>query len=196
MSSTLQAPSPKQRRLDKSSSTVVNIMVVVDSDAITSVYPKNPNARKDNPTGLNHHEGITMLCNLENYVGNINNDPANLEFKANVGDWVSFHAKTVSGNSESAVILYDVSSLNGVNVFNVFHATMVTRTGAVLPNPASQDGLPPLVQPVTFFSYDSKVAKQGKEQLGLKFALYTLDNTGENQVLYDYFWFDPQIDVQ
>ncbi len=198
MSSTAQAPShPKQRKLEKASaSTIVNVMVIVDSDAITAVYPKNPNASKDNPTGLNHHEGITMLCNIENYVGNINNDPANLEFKANVGDWVSFHAMTVSGNSESAVILYDVSSLNGVNVFNAFHATMETRTGAVLPNPGSQDGLPPTVQPVTFFSYDSKVANQGKEQLKMKIALYTLDDTGENQVLYDYFWWDPQIDVQ
>lgn len=197
MSSTLQAPShPKQRKLEKSAATIVNVMVIVDSDAITAVYPKNPDARKDNPTGLNHHEGITMLCNIENYVGNINNDPANLEFKANVGDWVSFHAMTVSGNSESAVILYDVSSINGVNVFNAFHATMETRTGAVLPNPKNQDGLPPLVQPVTFFSYDSKVANQGTEQLSMKIALYTLDDTGENQVLYDYFWWDPQIDVK
>lgn len=199
MSSTAQAPShshAKVRKLEKSEANIVNIMTIVDADAITAVYPKNPNPSKDNPTGLNHHEGITMLCDIQNYVGNINNDPANLEFKANVGDWVSFHAMTVSGNSQDAVILYDVSSLNGVNVFNVFHATMETRTGAVLPNPATQDGLPPLVQPVTFYSYDSKVSNSGKETLKMKIALYTLDDTGENQVLYDYFWWDPEIDVQ
>ncbi|UPK72507.1 inclusion body family protein [Chitinophaga filiformis] len=197
MSSTAQVPSPSRSKTSqKNEGNTVNVLTIVDTEAIKAVYPRNPNASKDNPTGLNHHEGITMLCPASNYVGNINQDPANLEFKANVGDWISFRATTLSKNADDAVILYDVESYNGKNVFNGFNATKETRTGAVVPDTTQQDGLPPKQQSVTFYSYDSKISNSGTETLKITFALYVLDEDEENQVIYDYFWWDPEIDVK
>jgi hypothetical protein len=199
MSNTAQAPGQaKSKTSQQSTATTVNVMTIVDTDAITAVYPKNPKANKDTPTGLNHHEGIIMTCPIENFVGHINNDPANLEFSANVGDWIAFRAITVSANSEDAVILYYVASLDSTNVFNPksFGPEKETRSGAVVPDTSTDDGLPALQETETFYSYNAMVGNKGQEKLGIRFALYQLDEHREKQELYDYFWFDPQIDVK
>ena len=114
-----------------------------------------------------------------------------------MGDTVSFHAVTVSDNSEDAVIIYNlVSASNNVNVFNIFHAEEETRTGAAIPDVSQQTGLPALHESVNFYSFDAKVKNKGSEFFKIYFALYKLDDTRENQEIYGYFCWDPTIEVQ
>ncbi|MCF6407929.1 inclusion body family protein [Chitinophaga filiformis] len=198
MSNSSQAPSQvKAKPSPKIAATTVNIMTVIDTDYIKATY--GPNQRtKDNPQGLNKHEGITMICPHANYDGIINNDSAQIVFKANVGDTVSFWGLSLSGNSEDAVIIYNIYPVgsNPTNVFNHFHQDRESRTGAAIPDENSQDGIPALHVSKDFYTFDSKVANKGTESMGISFALYTLDDTRENQVFYGFYWWDPTIEVK
>jgi hypothetical protein len=198
MSNTTQAPSRSQAAnatQRSSAATIINVMTMVDTDLIKQTY--GPNNSKDNPQGLNHHEGITMACPASNYVGEVDNDPANIIFKANVEDTVCFNAYSLSGNCEDAVIFYDIEHTDDtVNVFNPFSAKKITRTGAAVPDTNQRDGLPAMNVTRDFYTFESVVANKGVEGLKIRFAIYELDDTRENQVLYGYYWWDPTIEVQ
>ncbi len=193
MSNTAQAPS-RATGSQKSVFNTVNVITIVDTDAIKNAYPRNagPGAAQ----GLNHHEGITMLCAAKNFQGDIGNDPANLKFSANVGDFISFWATTISDDADDSVIIYDISSTSQTNVFNNFQANEETRSGAVIPDTSKQNGLPALQVSRSFYSYDSKVKNSGTEAFVVSFALYELDEARENQTLYGCFFWDPTIVVQ
>ncbi len=193
MSNTAQAPS--RSKTQKSVATTVNVMAIIDTDYIRQ--SQGPNTSKDNPVGIGH-KGISLICPVADFVTYPNNDIANLTFKANVGDTVSFHAVSVSDNSEDAIIIYGVvpANNNNVNVFNIFQAEEETRTGAAIPDVSQQDGLPALHESVDFYSYDAKVKNKGSEFFKIYFALYKLDDARENQEIYGYFSWDPTIEVQ
>lgn len=191
MSNTAQAPS--RSKSQKSVATTVNVMAIIDTEYIRQSQPRNTS--KDNPVGIGH-KGISLICPVADFVTYPNNDIANLTFKANVGDTVSFHGISVSDNSEDAVIIYGVVSADNVNVFNIFHAEEETRTGAAIPDVTQQNGLPALNESVNFYSYDAKVKNKGSEFFKINFALYTLDDAREKQEIYGYFCWDPTIEVQ
>jgi len=48
---------------------------------------------------------------------------------------------------------------------------------------------------VTFYSYKATVGQPGTEAFMVNFALYTLDDSGNNQKIYGYFQWDPTITV-
>lgn len=193
MSNTAQAPS-RATGSQKSVFNTVNVITIVDTDIIKSTY--GPNAGPGAAQGLNHHEGITMLCAAKNFKGDINNDPANLEFSANVGDFVSFWATTVSNDADDAVIIYDISSTSQVNVFNTFQSNVETRSGAAIPDTSKQNGLPALQINRSFYSFDSKIKNSGTEAFVVSFAIYELDAAREKQTLYGCYYWDPTIIVQ
>ncbi|SHN30554.1 AidA/PixA family protein [Chitinophaga sp. CF418] len=199
MSNSAQAPSQaKAKPSSKIAATTVNLMTIVDTDLIKKIYGPNQNS-KDNPVGLGHHEGITLICPKANYLGENNNDSAQIIFKANVGDTVSFWGSSLSGNSEDAVIIYNIYPVNPNpnNVFNYFHQDRESRTGAAVPDENRQpEGLPAQHVARDFYTFDSKVANKGIESMGISFALYTLDDIRENHVLYGYYWWDPTLEIK
>ncbi|EDO83134.1 conserved hypothetical protein [Burkholderia pseudomallei 406e] len=55
--------------------------------------------------------------------------------------------------------------------------------------------MPPRHTPINFATFDSKVARSGREGFGIAFGLYTLQSNGQDQDLYGYYWWDPYITV-
>lgn len=176
-----------------SSSEDINILVVVDTDYILANY-KSPSQDQNKPTGINHNSQY-MICHDPRGVVS-GQGTADLVFKANVGDNVSFTGTSIYANSDSAVIVYGIKYWKGDQVFNTFVPNMVVRTGAVMPDPDTANGIPPLHQKISFSSYDSKVRQAGTENFYVYIAVYTLGSDGETQNLYGYFYWDPQIQVQ
>lgn len=195
MSSTAQAP-VRSRKTQRSVANTVNLIMIVDTDVIKTTY--GPNKGQSAAQGLNHHEGIHLICPKANYVGEANgaSDPANIIFSANVQDYVAFWGTTISNNSDDAVIVYDVSpNSNNPNVFNDFHSDQETLTSAIVPSqPNAMPGQPATV---SFYSFESKVKAKGTEAFTISFALYQIDPSDpEKQILYGCYYWDPTIEVK
>lgn len=178
----------------KSASAVnIDILTVIDTEYIKKKYGPNQNS-KSNPVGIDHNSQF-MICTGARKI-NSGQGTADLDFTANVGDYVSFRGTSIYQNSDDAVIIYGIKLNTGDQVFNQFVTNSITREGAVQPDPNSPDGLPAVKVKQSFLSLDSKVSKKGKEAFLVYIALYTLASDGHTQNLYGYYYWDPTIRVQ
>ena len=176
-----------------STSEDINVLIVIDTDYVKEHYT-TPSQDPDNPTGIAHTGEYMIAADPRGIISG--QGTADLNFKANVGDNVSFRGTSIYQNSDDAVIIYDIVKYSGEEVFNTFTVNQVTRTGAVQPDPDTANGIPPLQTTQNFLSLDSKVKSAGTENFKVRFGLYTLDDNGEDQTLYGYFQWDPTITVQ
>jgi hypothetical protein len=120
---------------------------------------------------------------------------ADLNFKANVGDLVSFRGISIYGNSDDAAIVYGIRYWKGDQVFNQFVPDLVNRKKAVMPDVNTTNGLPAVTASMNFTSYDSKMKQGGTESFYVYIAVYKLDSDGETQKLFGYFYWDPSVTV-
>ncbi len=175
------------------SAETINVLVVIDTEYLKKNYP-NPSKDPKHPTGVNHHSQFMICTDPRGPVSG--QGTADLSFPANVGDFVSFRGTSIYQNSDDAVIVYGIKYWKGDNVFNNFVTNMVTLEGAAQPDPNSSDGLPAKKVSQSFLSLDSKIRNAGTENFYVYIAVYTMDNTGENQELFGYFYWDPQVVVK
>jgi hypothetical protein len=175
-----------------SSAEQINILIVIDTDY---VMDHNPNPSKDpaNPTGIDHSSQRMICYDPRGVVSG--QGTADLNFKANPGDLVSFTGTSIYDNSDSAVIVYGIKYWSGDHVFNNFVTNLVTRNRAVMPDPSQPNGIPPTQQKISFASYDSKVSGGGTENFYVYIAVYKLADDGQTQELYGYFYWDPTVTV-
>lgn len=172
----------------------INILIVIDTEYIKQRYP-NPSKDKNNPTGIDHNSQFMLVTGARGIISG--QGTADLHFKANTGDLVSFRGTSIYANSDDAVIVYGIEYWKGTEVFNPFNTNLIIRNRAVMPDPNSQDkdGLPPIQTQINFANYSSQVRGSGTEFFYVKIALYTLADDGHTQNLFGYFYWDPAITV-
>ncbi|KIX21499.1 DNA-directed RNA polymerase subunit beta [Flavobacterium sp. 316] len=173
------------------SSAQIDVLVVIDTEYIKNNFPKNTDPKK--AQGINHNSQYMICYSPRGIVSG--QGTADLSFKANVGDNVSFRGTSIQQNSDDSVILYGIEYWKGDKVFNTFTTNIVTRNRAVQPNPEQQNGIPPVLTTQNFTSYDSKIARGGTENFYVYIAVYTLASDGQTQELYGYYYWDPQVVV-
>ena len=170
----------------------INVLSVIDTELVKKKYP-NPSRDPANPTAITHDSEYLLVTGTR---GNVRGQgTADLSFNANVGDMVSFTGTSIYANADDAVIVYGIKYGSGAKVFNQFVPNLVIRSGAVMPDPDSQTGVPPLTQNITFAKYSSIIKQSGTENFLILFGLYTMDSNGKNQVLFGYYCWDPAITV-
>jgi hypothetical protein len=177
------------------SSISINVLIVIDTEYVKANYPKQSNPDWNSPVGLNHNSQY-MIANDPRGI-NKGQGTADLDFNANVGDFVGFAGVSIYQNSDDAVIVYGIEYGSGPKVFNQFNMNVVKRSKAVSPDKDSpnHNGLPPLYGPLSFSVLTSQVGDSGTEAFLVRFGLYTLDDDGQKQSLYGYFYWDPTISV-
>lgn len=169
----------------------INILVIVDTDSVGNI--PNPSQNMDQPTGINHEWAWMIAQDPRGVISG--QGTADLNFRANPGDDLRVRGTSIYQQSDSAIIVYDFRYWSGDHVFNDFHSDIVTRTGAVMPQPHG-NGLPAVQQQINFISLDTIISGKGTENFYVFFALYKLDDSGENQNLYGYFFWDPTCTVK
>lgn len=177
----------------ESSSESIQVLVVIDTEYVKAHYP-NPSKDPNAPTGIDHNSQFMIANDPRGVISG--QGTADLNFKANAGDFVSFAGTSIYANADDAVIVYDIQYWQKDRVFNHFVPNLVTRKKAVMPDPDSNNGLPAIQAPIIFSTLDSRVRQSGTEDFYVKFALYTLDpKDGDSQVLFGYYYWDPTITV-
>ncbi|OOV18262.1 inclusion body family protein [Flavobacterium sp. LM4] len=169
----------------------IDILVVIDTEYIKSHFPRNTDP--NNAPGIDHNSQYMIGYSPRGIVSG--QGTADLSFRANVGDYVSFRGSSIQQNSDDSVILYGIKYWVGDKVFNTFTTNIVTRNRAVQPNPDQPNGIPPVLTVQNFTSYDSKIARGGTENFYVYIAVYTLASDGQTQELYGYYYWDPQVVV-
>ena len=182
----------KKRSIEATSAQSINVLIVIDTEYVKANYP-NPSQDPNNPTGINHSSQFMICTGSRGIISG--QGTADLNFKANPGDFTSFFGESIYANADDAVIVYGIKYWNGVNVFNTFTVDLVRRTNAVMPNVNTSNGLPAVTGPDNFISLDSRVSQKGTENFYVYFALYTLADDGETQKLFGYYYWDPTITV-
>ncbi|EZP36343.1 inclusion body protein [Janthinobacterium sp. HH104] len=175
------------------SNITINILVVIDTDLIMAQHPRQTSPDQTKPVGLVHTSQYMIATDLRGI--NSGQGTADLSFKANVGDFVSFTGASIYDNADSAVIVYGINYWNGDKVFNTFVSNTITRRNAAVPNTDSSNGLPAVQQSRNFSNFTAQVSKSGTENFYVYIAVYSLNDDGQTQSLYGYFYWDPQITV-
>jgi nematocidal protein AidA len=195
MSDVKTSPGQKTTVL-KSSAVSVDILVVINTDYIIGYCEQHnisPSQDPNNPTGVDHSNEFMICTGARQIISG--QGTGDLYFRANPGDSVSFRGTSIYANSDDAIILYGIKKFDGDNVFNTFVVNKVTRNGAVIPDPQTANGIPPLHTQLSFNSYTATVSNSGDEGFKVQFGLYRLDDYGQKQELYGYFEWDPRIKV-
>jgi hypothetical protein len=178
-----------------SSGVSIEILVVADTAAVKAWVAANgvtPSTDSANPTLLPHNFHYMIANDPRGIVSG--QGTGDLNFMAQPRDEVHFYGTSIEQNADDAIIVYNVvPQPNQPNVFGNFQVDIVTLSGAV--SPTSPNGLPVKNGSGSFASLDAKVSQQGTEAFLVYYGLYQLDSTGENQVLYGYFGWDPVITV-
>lgn len=175
-----------------SSAESIDVLIIIDTEYVKDRYP-TPSRDPDHPTPIDHNSQF-MICNDPRGVVS-GQGKADLNFKANPGDFVSFRGTSIYDNSDDAVIIYGIKYWEGDHVFNQFVPNLVTRKGAVMPDTNTGNGLPAIHGSLNFNSLDSRVKSGGTENFYVFFALYTLADDGESQNLLGYYFWDPTVTV-
>jgi hypothetical protein len=175
------------------SSQAINVFVAIDTEKIKNGgYPISK--EKSKPVGIRHDSQYMLVTGARQVISG--QGTADLHFRANAGDYVSFAGTSFYDNADDAVIIYGIQPMPGSpNVFNKFNPTDVTRTRAVEPNVETGDGLPAVPVKLNFHTYEAKVRASGTENFYVLIALYTLAADGQTQELHGYYYWDPTITV-
>ncbi len=171
----------------------INVLVIIDTEYVKANYQPNLPLDPNNPKGINHSSQFMIVTGSRGVISG--QGTADLNFKANVGDYVAFTGTSIYDNSDDAVIIYGINYWSGAHVFNTFVSNQINRQRAVMPNTSTNNGLPAVQASLNFNSLDSKVGSSGTENFYVYFALYTLADDGQTQNLYGYYYWDPTITV-
>ncbi|AMP00622.1 inclusion body family protein [Collimonas arenae] len=170
----------------------INVLTVIDTARIKRYYP-HPSKDAQKPTAIDHGYQFMLCANSRGPVSG--QGTADLHFQAHIGDTVSLTAVSIYDNADDAVIVYGIRHGEKNRVFNRFTQNLITRTGAVAPNPDSQNGLPAIQRKSIFSSFDGKIKNSGTQDFHILFSLYALADNGEQQDLFGYFRWNPSITV-
>ncbi|MEZ2336258.1 inclusion body family protein [Mucilaginibacter sp. RCC_168] len=172
-----------------SSQEIINIQIVIDTDAITTDYP-NPSKDPANPTGLPHNYMYMVATRSDVITGS---GTANLTIKANVGDIIRWHAVSENSNFDSAVVIYNLSQFGGTTVFNNLTFSVYTRQGIL---PIDCATLPVDFSTQNFWFNQANVINTGTEYYTVQFALYVRQTDFADPVLFGYYYWNPTVTVQ
>ncbi|MBB6109833.1 Inclusion body protein [Mucilaginibacter lappiensis] len=175
--------------LHSSSQEIINIQIVIDTDAITTDYPK-PSKDPAKPTGLPHNYMYMVATRSDVITGS---GTANISIKANVGDIIRWHAVSEYSNFDSAVVIYNLAQFGGTTVFNNLTFSVYTRQGIL---PVDRDALPVGFSTQNFWFNQANVINTGTEYYNVQFALYVRHRDFVDPILFGYYYWDPTVTVQ
>lgn len=164
----------------------IGVLAIADTQYIKDHY--TPGHTPATPAAVKPAHLFMVGTGLRGHAGE-------LKLNAKIGDIVSISGTSTDHNSSDAVIVYKVQPVAQGNVLGPFKQHIVTRRGAVEPDPdsPSRDGLPAVETTANFLSFESKVRAHGSGGIRVEFALYTLAQNGQDQVLVGYYSCDLHV---
>ncbi len=174
----------------KSSNSIVNVIVVIDTDALIEAFENNnPSQDAGNPTGIGHQYAY-MVVTSEQVIGG--SGTADLNFKDNVGDVIRWTGTSESANFDASVLIYGLPQFgSGTQVSSNPTFKMYTRSSMM---PAQNTVFPVSFTNQTYWFIQADITNTGTENYCIQFGLYYRPNGGDQKLL-GYFYWDPTITI-
>jgi hypothetical protein len=185
---------PDVAALEATSAQMINVLIVIDTEALKAKFPKQDNPSPATPKRLVWEDMTNHLFMIVTGADDVQGQgTAKLVFSASAGDFVSFAGTSVYANADDAVILYGIEYTSGTtyHLFNPFVTNIVVVSGAAMPDPGGVpgttpiNGMPAIQAPANFASVGAVASREGKEYYYVDFALYTRHKG--KQDLYGYY---------
>ena len=174
----------------------LKVLLVIDTDYIM----ENHEANNDGPDSPDQVGGKSLRIIYSGArSAKSGNEDADLSLRAKKEDHITFRAISCSGNSDDAVILYKIKHKEGTKVFSNFITDIEEIGEAAVPDPDTREGQGPLQGvhgELDFTSQEAIIKRVGTEILSVRFAVYTLNDAGNKQILYGYFEWNAKIIVE
>jgi hypothetical protein len=181
--------------LESASTQVINVLVVIDTEAIKERFPiKQANPNPASPERLVWEDMTNHVFMIVTGADDVKGQgTAELVFSASAGDLVSFAGTSIYANADDAVILYGIEYASGTtyHLFNPFVTNVIVLSGAAMPNPGGIpgtepiNGMPAIQAPANFTSVSAIARREGSEHYYVDFGLYTRHKG--KQDLYGYY---------
>ncbi|MEQ9772816.1 inclusion body family protein [Pectobacterium jejuense] len=173
----------------KSSNSIINIIVVIDTDSIINDFTgKNPSKNEKSPTPIGHQYSYMVVASESAISGS---GTADLNISANVGDVIRWTGTSESGNFDSSVLIYGLPKFGGQDVFINPTFKRYTKTSML---PAQSSPFPVTYIDQSYWFIQADINQKGKENYQVQFGLYYRPHGG-TQELFGYFQWDPTITV-
>ncbi len=171
-------------------STVIDIVVVLDTKAVLSSYGTGGTSTAPKWIGHNYAYMIAQSAFVRS--GQATGD---LSVNAEVGDVIRWRLLSLTGDADQAAEIYDISRYSGVQVTATPQALLAHP---LVPEPILVDGkntTPPTYNAVKQDDYylQATIVESGTENYSVYF--YITERQGSTLVLKGYYAWDPQIVV-
>ncbi|GKW40485.1 AidA/PixA family protein [Pectobacterium parvum] len=171
-----------------SSHKIINIITIFDTDAICSDSTIKPSTDIEKPTLISNNFAYMVTTSSLVIAGS---GTGNLSVKANIDDIIRWSAMSESSNSDSSVLIHQISKKSGVDAFKVPDFNKRKRSAM---EPGATKPIPPSFVEQQHWYMQSTVQMKGKEEYYIQFALYNRPTSGD-QVLYSYFQMATSVNV-
>lgn len=165
----------------------INVLVVFNAESIQKKHLK-PSLDKTMPLAIIKDEQYAFCTGPYKIISG--QGTAKIRIVAAPTCIIRFWATSVCQKSNDSVLIYQIINLNHKN--NPFIPDNIVLNQAIQPDPNSNsfDGLPAIKVKESFISWYSPINGKGSNKYRICFALYQLDDDGETQNLYGYFYWD------
>lgn len=165
---------------------VTNIQIIINTDKIKREYSNEGSKDPANPTEIGHQYQYMVSSNLAGSTGSGTTD---LIVNAPLNDFVRLYAISEYANSENAVIIYNIQSTGGANVFNNFRSGLFNMPGIQ----ASRENPLPIqhVNEMIHWYNQADIIGSGAGNYNISFALYALNWRPASMNLIGYFVLKP-----
>lgn len=171
------------------SSSIIEIMIVIDTDRLTDDFrDKTVSRNPDRPTPINHNYAF-MMTNNKNVISG--QATADLHISAVPGDFINWHGVSESNNFDNQIIVYGIKhrsdSLSDVTLGTRKKENVFPRNN----NIRQLEG----VKTNNYVIFVS-VRESGIVNYEVKFGVYTTNRGNGRRELFGYFTWDPVITIQ
>jgi nematocidal protein AidA len=171
----------------------INVLAVIDTAGVRQAH--GPNENRSNPVPIDCGPQFLICTGSRGIVHG--QGTGELKLRAKAGDRMAIRVLSTGGNSDDAVLPYDIRPASGERVLGRFEPVFAVRERAVRPDPDSADrnGLPPIEDEARFLHFDSTIKGHGAGRLEISFVLFALSSNGQRQEVFGYYIWGPMIIV-
>lgn len=150
---------------------IINVNIIIDTSRIMSDY-EDPSTDQENPTLIGSNYQFMVASG---HAGLSGQGTGNLNIGAKQGDVVRFYATSEYNNFDNPVVLYELDNFGKDRIFKNPDFTLENFPDADVVVPDEFNPLEVESSTQNFWFAQNTVQKKGKQDYGLRFALYDSD---------------------
>ncbi|WP_082084317.1 AidA/PixA family protein [Flavobacterium sp. 316] len=172
---------------------IFKILIVIDTVEIQKRYT-NPNINYDEPIKIDESTWFAIYPKKTNH--KLPDSLHSVFFQAKKNHKISISGISIDGDSSDSIMLNEIENFNTKKETSNLFTSVCTSRNIVTSYLNTDNDLAITNTNQNFIWFESTIASFGKNKFKIIFSVYNLDNNGNQQNLYGYFWFPLEINIR